>query len=238
LPSLTLRGIGVPDDRLTVLQDGAALAATTLTDSEGNFIITIPSLAEGTYSFTIEETDGSGHPISSYTTTFTVILGTTNSITGIVLPPSVTLATSTVGLGKPALISGLAAPSSTIQLWTTSQSNLQTPVLSTTTADQSGNWSYMLKTTGFPADTYQEKARSLLPGFSASAYSSIAYLGIGKSPVPNVLIGDLNGDGKVNLVDFSIMLVHWGTDYPPAELSGDSTVGLRDLSILLAHWTG
>ena len=56
--------------------------------------------------------------------------------------------------------------------------------------------------------------------------------------MPKFKIGDLNGDGKVNLVDFSIMLAHWGTNYAPADLNGDGTVDLPDLSILLFNWTG
>ena len=42
----------------------------------------------------------------------------------------------------------------------------------------------------------------------------------------------------MNLVDFSIMLAHWGTKFPLADLNGNGTVDLPDLSILLFNWTG
>jgi hypothetical protein len=49
---------------------------------------------------------------------------------------------------------------------------------------------------------------------------------------------DINGDGKVNLVDFSIMLSVWGTNAPNADFNTDGTVNLADFSILLFDWTG
>ena len=57
--------------------------------------------------------------------------------------------------------------------------------------------------------------------------------GTGKS-----YLADLNGDGKVNLADFSILLYYWGTSTPLADLNGDGKVDLQDLSILLYYWTG
>ena len=52
------------------------------------------------------------------------------------------------------------------------------------------------------------------------------------------LIGDLNGDGKVNLVDFSILLTHWNTSDSIADLDSSGNVGLPDFSIMLFYWTG
>ncbi len=237
-PSLVIRGIGLPGVTIAVLQDGAALpSAGTTADGNGNFSVSIPSLPQGTYSFTLIEEGSGGQAIASYTTTITVIAGTTNSITNILLPPSIAFATSTVSLGAPAALSGEAPPSSTIEIWITSQTAAQSPIEATTTADAAGVWSYALPTTGYAADTYQIKARATLPAYTASSYSAISYLGIGTAVAPRGK-GDLNGDGRVNLIDFSIMLFHWGQNYPPADLNGDGVVDLPDLSILLFNWTG
>ena len=56
-------------------------------------------------------------------------------------------------------------------------------------------------------------------------------------PLGNVS-ADINGDGKVNLVDFSILLFHWGTSDDIADLNEDGKVSLTDFSILLFNWTG
>jgi hypothetical protein len=53
---------------------------------------------------------------------------------------------------------------------------------------------------------------------------------------------DLNRDGKVNLVDFSILVFWWGTpggnSNPPADINSNAKVGLEDFSILLFNWSG
>ena len=50
--------------------------------------------------------------------------------------------------------------------------------------------------------------------------------------------GDLNEDGKVDLIDFSILLSKWGTSDATADINCDGIVDLIDLSILMSHWTG
>jgi hypothetical protein len=50
--------------------------------------------------------------------------------------------------------------------------------------------------------------------------------------------GDLNCDGFVNLVDFSILLFNWNTASTVADINKDGTVSLPDFSIMLFYWTG
>jgi hypothetical protein len=61
-------------------------------------------------------------------------------------------------------------------------------------------------------------------------------------PPPGNTVGDLDGNGVVNLADLLILVNAWGTcPTPPdpciADLSGNGTVGLEDLLILLNHWS-
>ncbi len=59
------------------------------------------------------------------------------------------------------------------------------------------------------------------------------------SPTPkSCRRSDLNCDTKVNLVDFSILLYHWGTNHAVADINKDGHVNLTDLSIMLFDWTG
>jgi hypothetical protein len=48
--------------------------------------------------------------------------------------------------------------------------------------------------------------------------------------------GDLNGDGKVNIIDLSIFLNYWGTTDPTADFNNDGIVNILDISILLTYW--
>jgi hypothetical protein len=50
--------------------------------------------------------------------------------------------------------------------------------------------------------------------------------------------GDINGDGKVNMVDFSMLLFRFGGTDIVADLNHDGKVNIADLSIMLFNWTG
>jgi len=49
---------------------------------------------------------------------------------------------------------------------------------------------------------------------------------------------DLNKDGRVNLIDFSILLFWWGKDDMCCDQNQDGNVNIVDFSILLYYWTG
>ena len=50
--------------------------------------------------------------------------------------------------------------------------------------------------------------------------------------------GDLNGDGRVDGADLTILLSDWGASGTDSDLNGSGMVGGEDLAILLANWTG
>ncbi len=56
------------------------------------------------------------------------------------------------------------------------------------------------------------------------------------------ILGDLDGDGTVGILDFLMLLAGWGPcDEPclpscPGDLDGDCTVGIEDFLALLANW--
>jgi hypothetical protein len=66
-------------------------------------------------------------------------------------------------------------------------------------------------------------------------------MGYGEDPSQKADTGnrsDINKDGKVNLVDFSILLTHWNEADDDADINQDGIVNLSDFSILLFNWTG
>jgi len=56
------------------------------------------------------------------------------------------------------------------------------------------------------------------------------------TPPAVVKPGDLNGDGRVTLVDLSLLLSRWGTADPTADVVNDGVVDVFDLSRLLFQW--
>ena len=59
--------------------------------------------------------------------------------------------------------------------------------------------------------------------------------GLSLTPVEQPL-GDIDGDCRVDMFDFLILLFEWGETDSAADLDGDGLVGINDLLILLANW--
>ena len=55
-------------------------------------------------------------------------------------------------------------------------------------------------------------------------------------PPPVRKTGDINGDGKVNITDLSLLLSAWGTNNTAADLNKSGKVDIADLSILLSNF--
>jgi hypothetical protein len=235
--SVSIQGTGFANSEVAVMEDGTRISQAAMTGYDGTFSVAITSLQQGAHSFTLFIDDTKGNQVTAYTTTMTAIAGAEISDTGIVLPPEIILAKDVVSPGDTVLLSGVSEPSSTVDLVVVSQASLQGPVKETVAADQNGNWTYALDTTSFAVDTYDVTAQSSI-GSAVSSFSDIAYLGVGRAPVPEAANSDLNHDGKVNLVDFSIFLTHWGQAWAPGDFNHDGTVDLPDFSIMLYHWTG
>ena len=112
-------------------------------------------------------------------------------------------------------------------------------VTATSTANGNGSWKMKLSTAGLAKGTYEVKAQSIISKGDQSNFSPVLYIGVGENPNPDFgNRSDLNKDGKVNLVDFSILLFNWKGSDTTADINQDGTVNLTDFSIMLANWTG
>jgi hypothetical protein len=114
-------------------------------------------------------------------------------------------------------------------------------IVATTTAAGNGSWTLTLQTTGLSQGTYELVAQGKMPnGLVESDKSARKTIGIGVKVADDTCLGrgDLNCDGVVNLVDFSILLFNWNSTSAVADINGDGTVALPDFSIMLYNWTG
>ena len=76
--------------------------------------------------------------------------------------------------------------------------------------------------------------------YGASIAFSVGDANVLRPTTSNVGKADINGDSKVNLVDFSILDYWYHRANPPAKvlLDGGTSVDLTDFSIMAFHWTG
>ncbi len=63
---------------------------------------------------------------------------------------------------------------------------------------------------------------------------------ISNTSTPSIL-GDFNGDGKVDILDFNTLIIHWGmtsgATKADGDANGDGKVNILDFNILITHWT-
>ena len=240
--SVMLIGHAAPQSTVHILVDGKP-NSTVQTRSDGTFRASVDQLERGVYTFGMYMIDSAQIRSSTFSSTLTLGQNTSNTISDIVIAPSLVLAQSSVGVGDQARVQGFTAPGATVELVVgpngTSSAILSARKTITATSTPTGAWSVSLDTSSFSKGIYLLKARAVISDQTASDFSGPIFLGVGQgAPSGKAKDPDLNHDGKVNLIDFSIMLSHWLEDYDAADLNSDGVVNLGDFSILLFYWTG
>jgi hypothetical protein len=241
-PSVILQGLAYPESQVYLLQDGA-LKQNIKSDSQAQFLLSLYDLAQGVYTFGIWAEDVDKRSSLTQSFTFWLREGTKTEIYKIFIPPTIQLEKTAISAGENAIIKGISAPNSNIEVWLYPQKQgaLQDDEILKVTAltDSAGRWSAFISTPANFKGVYKVKARASNTVMGQSDFSKILDLGIGVSLSSAACPGaDLNKDGKVNLFDFSILLYYWGTDNSCADQNQDGTVNLVDFSIMMYYWTG
>lgn len=245
LANITLSGVTTPNGAVTVLKDGTESARATA-GADGRFQVFVSNLERGTYTFGTFVTDRAARKSSLFSSTITVGQGTNNNLTNIILPPTIGLSETSVAVGSDVTVSGESAPGSTIEVYVRedgdtppAEPSYTTRATQGTPGSSDGLWSVVIPGRGLSRGTYEVRALAVSTLGTESTKSSAVYVGIGEDPSPDFSTrADINGDGRTNLVDFSILLSFWGTGEERADMNLDGTVNLADFSILLFNWTG
>ncbi|MCA9356824.1 hypothetical protein H6784_00450 [Candidatus Nomurabacteria bacterium] len=235
-----ISGYAYPNSTVSILVDGNFFD-TTKASNLGVYSITLDEIARGVYTFGVYAQGSNNIKSSTFSTSFTVTGARTSALGNINVSPSILVAPNPVQPGEVLTVSGFSLPNAKVTIQNgrlkSSVANKEYEVQS----DSQGRWSTTIDTTGFTVDTYQVRAKAEQEGGAVTHYSDYTFYGVGqKADLP--INTDLNRDGKVNLIDFSIMLFWWNTNGgdsdPPADINRDGKVSLTDFSILLFNWTG
>ena len=236
-----ISGLAYPDAEVTILVD-SNIVDTVTANSSGVYSITIDEIARGAYTFGVYAAGDDDVRSSTFSTSFTVSGARTSALGNINIPPSISVDPDPADPGQTVTVSGYALPDSTV----TAEIGVLdgSPTTRQAIADDDGAWNLTYDTDA--AGTYQVRARAEQTDgdrTEETEFSDYTFFGVGQAAdVPSGNNTDLNRDGSVNLVDFSILLFWWNSDggdsNPPADINGDGTVSLTDFSILLFNWTG
>lgn len=241
--SVIFKGRAYPKSAVTLLKD-AQIAATTVAGANANFQINLSGLSAGNYFFSIYSEDYKGRRSSLFTFPISITRGTTTSMSGIFVAPTIAIDKSEVKHGDNIAIFGQSTPVSEITI--TVSSDKQSFVK--TQADKDGIYLYNFDTSLLEIGQHFTKSKTALNGEISSYSKAMSFL-VGTKNIAKeeseILKGDLNNDGRVNLIDFSIA-AYWYKRSISAEfaekekeqLNGDGKVDLVDFSIMAYYWTG
>jgi len=140
--TLTISGTAEPGGRITVSSGGTLIGSTTATAS-GVWSLSTAVLAEGNYAFTATSSDSAGNQSPASSPAYDVIIDTTRPATPLITDVVDDTGTFTGSLVAGSVtddstptISGTADPGSTVSL------SSNGTLLGSTTADQSGAWTF------------------------------------------------------------------------------------------------
>ncbi len=239
-------GLAYPRSEVTLLKD-AQVVASTIAGSDATFSITVSNLNAGNFIFSLYSEDSQGR--SSRLLTFPVSLtaGATTNITGIFLAPTIAVDKSEVKKGDNIAVFGQSVTQSEITISVSSDEEYFVK----TNADTNGVYLYNFDTSVLDYGSHATKSKSaksgLISSFSSAVSFKVGTQNVAAVPTVNArpVKGDVNGDGRVNLVDFSIVAYWWyrpltqaAKDQVDAKLWPDGSITLRDFSILAYYWTG
>jgi len=232
---VVLRGKAYPNALITLLIDSEAVVVVEA-DSQANFNIELTTLTAGIYNFGLRAKDEKGRESITFSFSVTVSHRMTTTVGGIFFPPTIELESNILNLGDTLNISGQTAPWSEINIQIES---LERMILKKTEADDNGNWDYSFDTSELEEGSYLVKANSISTEDFISGFSNILKFILGEEIIEELCPGaDLNKDGRVDLVDFSILLYWWKTDDSCSDQNQDGIVDLQDFSIMMYYWTG
>ncbi len=233
---INMEGTAYPNETVHILLD-AEEVGTVRADNDGEFEFAVEA-SPGTASLGFWSLDAFNTRSITFNTTFDVTQGAITNVRGIMLPPTIAVESAEIDPGDPIAFFGQTAPNKTVEL------SIDDSVVDTVISDSDGRWSIDFDSSTLSLAEHIAKARYRSGTgqlSSDSSYSSALTLFVGvegRATTPS----DLNRDGFINLIDFSILIFWWqtngGDSDPPADINGNGNVGIEDFSILLFNWTG
>lgn len=233
--NVIFEGRAYPKAFLTLLKNDR-VAATFFAESSGLFKKKLTGITGGIYTFGIFAEDTEGRRSVTLSFTVGILTGTTTTVSGIFISPTISLSATQIERGNKVDILGQVFPESQINIFISSKE-----IIEETIADPQGDWTFELDTSPLEEREHGARAKAFFGDGEQSIFSqTLPFLVV----APGALVcegADLNFDDKVNIIDFSILLYFWGQTEPAnrcADINFDGIVNIVDFSIMMYWWTG
>ncbi len=236
--AVIFRGIAYPNSPVTIQRNGVAQVVVPA-DPAARFDVKLSNQAPGPVTYTVFASDALGLVGSPMDFSLQLTLGSTVTLSGIFLGPTIQADKDRLRLGDTVTLLGVTAPQSEVTIIVASEQDR----MFTTTADASGAWVRQIVAQDIGIGDHTARAKAVSPQQAVSSFSkSVAFSVVAgpAGPCDGRNRADINCDGRVNLTDFSILLFYWRQREPAnarADMNRDGTVNLTDFSILLFNWS-
>lgn len=230
-----ISGRAYPGATITVLRDGT-IERVIEAGGAADFSLTLSEQTPGITTFGFWALDRAGRRSITYSATFQIVQNAVTTLSGILLPPTLAVNPEKVAPGNAVTFSGSAFPGTNLYAYV---DRIEKP--EETKSSPNGEWTITYDTSLLSVEAFHSvKAHYIDPTNPElkSGYSQNTSFYVGTRDAEPGGIGDINGDGVVNLTDFSILLFNWNAAGGVADLNTDGVVSLPDFSILLFYWTG
>jgi hypothetical protein len=209
--------------------DNGNVAGTTVADSASFFDKTLLSLSNGVHTISLYGSDTSGRTTLTLSFDVMVISGSTVTLSGFLLPPTLSVTKPVLKRPEAQQSTGAARDNSTVSAFF----NNSTPIVKQVGTGATGQWTANVPEI-FHLGTHDTSALVQDGNGGQSVLSQ-------SLPFTVVLSADLNVDTRVNLTDFSILMFNYGRSTPPnlaADINDNGGApDLVDFSIMMFHWT-
>jgi hypothetical protein len=236
--SVHFSGEAYPNATVNLLKNGT-IVATVIADSGGLFDITLSEKYDGTMLYSLEALDTNNQKSILINYPLVVTAGYVTEVSGIIFPPTIAVDKVQATAGGYLTISGFAFPKKFMQVVFESEDK-NTNKTFTLTAPSTGNYDITLPLVNMPLGNYTVYVK--YP--DDNRISELVRFIIGDSDISSInttlnIPGDCNADGRIDLVDFSMMAFWYEKPNPPPceDLNHDGIVNLTDFSILAFYWT-
>ncbi|MCK5027439.1 MAG: DUF4215 domain-containing protein [Candidatus Pacebacteria bacterium] len=240
-----ISGKAYAGSRVHILKDGEEIT-TVSANGLADFSKQLDNVTAGPATFGFWADDGSGLRSITFTTTFQVTQNAVTTVSGIYLPPTIKSDDTSVMPGEEIIFYGVTVPNAKVSLYIDGGNEF----IEGSESDGSGTWEITFDTTPLEKETFHtaKVTFTLDEEFSGeekdteSGFGQTVNFYVGEGEGADAFFADLNVDGRVNIVDFSILLFNWGGSgggaTPSPDINHDGVVNLTDFSIMIFYWTG
>ena len=239
--SITVSGSAYPESTVIFYLDGRE-RLRTVSGPDAKFTFTDNNLSAGSYSVSIVAIDPDRRRSPAYTVSVRLPESASTSIGGVFLAPSLDTDYETVRRGDTITLFGVTVPEAAVSIEVNSEETL----FFSSSAD--GDGAYLVQFNSGLLELGKHTAKSKAQaGNQVSPYGHAVSFQVGdetEARAGDSEKGDINGDSRVNLYDFSVA-AYWYRRalsgdiiaYERDFLSGDGKIDLVDFSIIAYYWT-